>query len=332
MAGERLLLQLLLEAVELALRLRGLELAVAHRHHAGRVVAAVLQPAQAVDQQGHHLACPRSPRFRTCSGSSRFPAAQPPAQPSRFFCRTRPTARAPSGTSLVITDPAAVCPPHLTGATSMVSLPMKAPGRSRSGACGAVVVAGTTRRRRWPLAHRGVPQYARWLPCSPASRSLHLDEVAYPAPEQAGCRRSRAKADPAASRPRRRRARCRARRDAVAERLSRSQAPWWSVQPAPTTVRPRRDTPGWMTVSRPTRTPGSTVVRSGSRMVTPESISSSRWRSISTAVDAGELAPVVDAEGLARGRRGGRGGPGGRRAWRGHGVGEVELPLGVVGA
>jgi len=51
------------------------------------------------------------------------------AQPSRFFCGTRVTASAPSGTSRVIVEPAPTYAPAptVTGATNWLSLPMNAP-------------------------------------------------------------------------------------------------------------------------------------------------------------------------------------------------------------
>ena len=129
-AAQVVALELLDQTVELALGLDRVELAVAHHHHAGRVVAAVLEPAQAVDQQRHDLALTEISDDAAHAFSSALACAFFRfAQPGTVRWRARSTASAPSGTSWVITDPAAVVAPAptTTGATSIVSLPMKAP-------------------------------------------------------------------------------------------------------------------------------------------------------------------------------------------------------------
>ena len=121
--------------LELARARAGAELAVGHDRDARRVVAAVLEAAQALQMTGAASARRRIRRCRTWPGLSVPSAASPgpraAPRPSRASttCRARPSARRPAGTSSVMVLPAPMYAPSpiVTGATSVVSLPMNAP-------------------------------------------------------------------------------------------------------------------------------------------------------------------------------------------------------------
>src|SRR5690606_3931691 len=68
-------------------------------------------------------------RARAAACAAAEPARRRSTQPSTLRCGARLTARAPGGTSVVTTEPAAVYAPSptLTGATSIVSLPTRTP-------------------------------------------------------------------------------------------------------------------------------------------------------------------------------------------------------------
>ena len=107
-----------------------------HRGDPGAVVAAIFQPLQRLDQQGCCFMVPKDPD-NTAHYDCPFALAAlmafnlsniRVARPGLVTCRARPMATASAGTSSVITDPLAVSAPSptVTGATSMVSDPMKA--------------------------------------------------------------------------------------------------------------------------------------------------------------------------------------------------------------
>ena len=71
-AGERRAAELVLEVAELALGAAAREVAVLQRRDAGRIVAAVFQPLQRIDQQRRHRRRAREcRRCRTCAANRR---------------------------------------------------------------------------------------------------------------------------------------------------------------------------------------------------------------------------------------------------------------------
>jgi hypothetical protein len=130
-AVERIGLQLAREIVELALGPPPLELAVVDRADAGRVIAAIFEPLEPVEQPLRDIAFPTIPTIPhitpPLSGSSVRGSGL--AQPAMPFCSLRSTARLSASTSSVITDPAPTIAPSpiVTGATSAVFEPMNAP-------------------------------------------------------------------------------------------------------------------------------------------------------------------------------------------------------------
>ena len=101
-----------------------------HDRHPGRVVAPVLQPAQALDDDGHGVAPADVADDAAHASASRpsFGRGESFAQPGFTTCRARPRARASAGTSCVMVLPAATKAPSptVTGATRVTSLPTKA--------------------------------------------------------------------------------------------------------------------------------------------------------------------------------------------------------------
>ncbi len=94
----------LLELRQLAGTAPQLNRAVAHHRDAGRVVAAVFEPSEAVDQNGYEL-------FRAdVADDSAHDALYFlffSTQPGLLACLPLPIARAPGGTSSVMDEPAA---------------------------------------------------------------------------------------------------------------------------------------------------------------------------------------------------------------------------------
>ena len=122
------------EGDELAHGAAAAEPAVMDGGDAGAVVAAVFQPLQRLEDERRHLvaaedrddAAHQWPVLSAFSARSRSMTRWP--SPGFVAWRPRAMARAPSGTSAVMTDPAATSAraPTLTGATSAVFEPMKA--------------------------------------------------------------------------------------------------------------------------------------------------------------------------------------------------------------
>src|SRR5207302_2945149 len=137
-AARQLLEQLLLQIGELPLGADDGEPLFAQHRHARRVVAAVLELAQPVDQQGRALLVTDVPNDAAHSlrASRSTAAARLPfyffffsTQPSMLRCLPALTAKDPAGTSSRTVVPVPTYAPlcTVTGATSCVSDPMNAP-------------------------------------------------------------------------------------------------------------------------------------------------------------------------------------------------------------
>ena len=110
-SGKRGADQRLLETCELAGAAPHLDAAIAHHGHASRVVPAILEAAQSLDENRNDLlgadvaddtAHVSGPYFTALSAARRRSS-----QPGLFSCRLRAIASDPAGTSCVIDDPAA---------------------------------------------------------------------------------------------------------------------------------------------------------------------------------------------------------------------------------
>ncbi len=136
LAGQGLVHEKVREVHELADRAAAVEPAVVDGGDPGGIVAAVLQPLQGLDENRRDLMVPENPddtahycvsfccdSFLKCNISNNLVA-----KPCLLTWRARATAIALSGTSCVMTEPEAVIAPAptRTGATSIVSEPMKA--------------------------------------------------------------------------------------------------------------------------------------------------------------------------------------------------------------
>ena len=290
-AGQRLLLQLLLEAVELALGLGGLELAVLRPpprrpSRSPGTPGGAGRPSAGARPRAAHVSHDSAHGFSvsSCPGRSRR-RRRPPAQPSRFFCRTRPTASAPSGTSLVMTEPAAVVAPvadldrrhqHGVAADEGAAADL---GRVLAD---AVVVAGHDAGAEvGALADRGVSQVGEMVGLgSPAPSSELLTSTKLPtrAPrKQAGCRAQPGERTHPAAVPDLGAVQHAVGLDgdALAQRACRAaRRPGGAYIPARPRSCPEGTRPGWITVSMLRRVrPARSRSGPGSRMVTPSSIS-----------------------------------------------------------
>src|SRR4029453_9205689 len=130
-AVERVRLKLARQIIELAFRSPPFEPAIIDCADAGRIVAAIFQPLEAVEQPLSDIGLPDD-----SNNSAHYSAAlrvirsrKRLAQPAIPFCSLRSTARASGSPSRVITDPAPINAPApmVTGATSAVFEPTNAP-------------------------------------------------------------------------------------------------------------------------------------------------------------------------------------------------------------
>ncbi len=125
--------QLARKIVELAFGAAALELAILHGADSGAVIAAIFEPLQPVEQsRARPLRARRSRQCRTYYFLSFFAccrARKRAAQPANPFCSPRAMTSSSAATFFVTTEPApTIAPaPMLTGATSALFDPMKAP-------------------------------------------------------------------------------------------------------------------------------------------------------------------------------------------------------------
>src|SRR5262249_54020374 len=124
-AGDRVVVDGIFERRELAGASSQLDISVVHDRHAGRVIAAIFEAPQSVDQNRDDLfgADIADDPAHIVSFFSR------PPHPPMSRCRPALTASAPAGTFSRIVAPLPTYDPApiVTGATSCESLPMNAP-------------------------------------------------------------------------------------------------------------------------------------------------------------------------------------------------------------
>src|SRR3954454_5196493 len=124
-------LQLPREVLQLALGAAANELAILDRADPGRIITAIFEALQTIEQALRDVGIPDDPdnsahysaAFRVIRSRKRL------AQPAIPLCSLRSTARLSASTSAVMTDPAPMIAPSptVTRATSAVFEPMKAP-------------------------------------------------------------------------------------------------------------------------------------------------------------------------------------------------------------
>src|SRR6185437_8987982 len=119
-ALDRLLGETRLEPRELALGAAALDMAIDQRRDAGRIIAAIFEPPEPLDEQRRHLLTPDDAndaahqpllRFALAARVSCFCCRHCAARPAFTTWRPRPSASASAGTSWVMTLPAAIIAP-----------------------------------------------------------------------------------------------------------------------------------------------------------------------------------------------------------------------------